>query len=267
MSTLIPEPPTPEPSDPGAHAPESSTPRAAAPIPRVTDPAPWRWLLAWIMGVVAAVDLVFFALIGEVIPPLAVGAALTVAGILLLRRAPRTALVVLGLTNLVMLAGALPFAVDHLGHPSSGIDFTHAVVGSLGRVLAVVATVSAWRRASQTGARRLAATSVGLAAATVAVAGLATMSSTGQEPVDGDVEVVIDAGAFPDRIEVAAGETLFVDNRDRFRHTLTVEGTDLDVDLPAGQGARATVDLPTGTYPVICAVPGHDFMDATLEVR
>jgi uncharacterized cupredoxin-like copper-binding protein len=59
---------------------------------------------------------------------------------------------------------------------------------------------------------------------------------------------------------------VFVDNRDFFRHTFTVEETSIDVELPARQGARVPVDLPAGTYAVVCPVPGHEFMASTLTV-
>jgi uncharacterized cupredoxin-like copper-binding protein len=37
--------------------------------------------------------------------------------------------------------------------------------------------------------------------------------------------------------------------------------------VPASQGVRVPIDLPTGSYEVICAVPGHEAMSGTLEVR
>jgi plastocyanin len=77
----------------------------------------------------------------------------------------------------------------------------------------------------------------------------------------------VEEAAFPARIAAATGDTLFVDNRDLFRHTFTVEGTDLDVELPATQGVRIPLELAPGSYEVVCAVPGHEFMQASLEVR
>lgn len=227
----------------------------------------WLRLLVWLAAVVAVTDLIFLAMIGEVVPPLAVGIVLTALGLLLLRRSRRAAIIVLGLTSLVLLVGNLPFAVDHFAHPASAIDFTHAVVGTAGRALALAAAVGAWRRAATVGARRLAVGSVGLAAVTVVVAGIAMVTSSGETPAAGDIEVPVEAAAFPATIEVDAGGALFLDNRDLFRHTFTVEGEDLDVELAAAHGTRAVVDLPPGTYPVICAVPGHEAMEATLHVR
>jgi plastocyanin len=226
----------------------------------------WIQVLTWLTVAIAATDLLFFVLIAEVVPPLAVGAVLTAVGIATVRRAPRTGIVVLGATNLLLLIGNAPFAIDHLAHPASALDFTHAVTGSVGRALAVVATVGAWRGASPSGARRFGVATVGLAAATVAVSAVAMAVSSGDDADADDVPVTLEQAAFPERITAAPGSTLFVDNRDLFRHTFTVVDTDLDVALPAAQGVRIPIGLAPGSYEVICAVPGHEFMQATLEV-
>jgi hypothetical protein len=242
------------------------TERASSTEPS-TSGSPWVVVLTWTTAVVALVDLVFFALIQTVIPPLAVGAVLTAVGLLLLRRARRVGILVLGLTSAVMLVGNLPFALDHLAHPASAIDFVHAVSGSLGRLLAVLAAIGAWRGAAEASARRFAVSAMGLGAATVAFAGVAMLTTTGDTATSEDVPVVVADNAFPDQTVVTGGATLFVDNQDLFRHTFTVEGTDIDVELPAAQGVRVGIDLTPGTYDVVCAVPGHEFMTATLEVQ
>jgi plastocyanin len=253
------DPPAPDTSQ----LPTATRPRH---VPDEPGGRAWRRLLATLALVVAGSDLVFFGLIAEVIPPLAVGIVLTLIGLALLRRRPRAGIAVLGLSGLLMLVGNAPFAVEHLGHPASPIDFVHAVIGTVGRVLVIAAAVGAWREATAQGARRLAVICVGLAAAMSLGTTVATIASSGEEVVAGDIEVVVEQAAFPDVVRVSAGDTLFVDNADVFRHTFTVEGIGLDVDLPAMQGARAVVDAPPGSYAVTCEVPGHDFMTGTLEV-
>ena len=244
---------------------------AIAPTPATRGAAPrtgeWLRLLAGVTGVVALVDLAFIALVREVIPPLVVAAALTGIGIALVRRFPRIAAIVLGLTSALMLTGALQFGAEHLAHPSSGIDFSHAAIGILGRIIAIAAAVMALRRTSGSGARRLAAVSVGLLGVTLVVAGVATVAAAGDQAEPGDVVTAIVDHDFADRIEVAAGDTVLVDNQEPFRHTFTVEGTAIDVVVPASQGVRIPIDLAPGTYPVMCAIPGHEAMDATLTVR
>ncbi len=249
-----------------AGSPASVAPSTDQTLGRRITPT-WRGPLAWLAGIAAAADLVVFALIGEVIPPLAVGALLTVAGLVVLRRAPRTGIAILGLTSLVMLVGSLGFAIDHLAHPASAIDFTHAVIGSVGRALAVVAAIGAWRGAGPAGARRLIVISAGLAGVTVATAAIAMLTSTSDELGTQDIRVPVADASFPTSIEAGAGDALFVDNQDLFRHTFTIEGTDVDVELPATAGVRVPLDLEPGIYEVACQVPGHDFMSTTLEVQ
>lgn len=232
-----------------------------------TTPSTWTTFLAVAAGFVALVDLVFFGLIGEVIPPLAVGIVLTAVGLALLRTRPRTGAVVLGATSLVMLLGSLPFAVDHFAHPDSGIDWFHAVVGVFGRAAVIIAAVGAWRGASEHAGRRLAVASLGLTALVVVVAVVATVTTSGDDRQDSDVVVAITATAFPDQLTVQAGEVLYVDNQHMFRHTFTVKGTDIDTALPALQGVRIPIDLAPGTYQLVCEVPGHDAMTSELIVE
>ena len=62
------------------------------------------------------------------------------------------------------------------------------------------------------------------------------------------------------------GERLVVDNADPFRHTFTIEGAGVDVEIPAGRTVEVPLDLQPGTYDYICAVPGHEAMTGTLVV-
>lgn len=231
------------------------------------EAASWRRVLVWTTAAVAVSDAVFMSVIAAVIPPFAVGAAVTLVGILLLRRRPRTGIAILGLISVVMLLGSAPGAASHLPHPESAIDFSHAMAGSAGRIIAIVAALGAWRHASTRAARRLAVIALALAAATVAVAATATLVSSGATAAADDLDITVERAVFPEAIEVDGGTVLFVDNQDPVRHTFTVEGTRLDVELPARQGARVPIDLAPGTYAVICDVPGHEFMTARLEVR
>lgn len=226
----------------------------------------WLQLLLWTAAVVAAVDVVFMLLAGAAIPPFVISTVLTVVGVALLRRWPRAGVIVLLATALLMLIGGGPGALTHLDQPSSGIDWSHAVVGVFGRLVVVVAAIGALRRAGAATARRLATASAGLFALTLLVAAVATAASDAIEPDADDVVTVVLEHDFEAAV-VSAGGTLFVDNQEMFRHTYTVPGTDIDLDLPANGAARTVVDLAPGTYDVRCEIPGHDAMQGTLEVR
>lgn len=227
----------------------------------------WDRVLVAVAVAVALADVVFFLLIAEIIPPLAVGVVLTGVGIATMRRHRRIGLGVLGVTSVVMLVGTIPFAVDHIGHPESGVDWAHTVVAVLGRVVVLALVVVALRVRSGAAARLTGVIAVGVLGVIAMVALVATAVTSGDERQAGDVEVVVDSTAFPDRIVVERGGALFVDNTHIFRHTLTVEGTDIAVELPALQSVRIPVDLPSGSYEVICDVPGHDAMTSVLVVE
>ncbi len=228
---------------------------------------PWLVPLVALSGIVALGDVAFMVLIPSVIPPLAAGVVATLVGIALVRRRQRAAIVVLGLTSASLLLAGLAFLSSHLAHPGSPVDFLHAVLAIGGRALAVVAAVGAWRGGAPAGARRLAAIALGLAGVAAAVSGIATLLADGEAARDGDIPAVVAGSRFPDEVVVEQDQMLHIDNRDVFRHTFTVPDTPLDVDLPAGIAARATVDLPPGSYDVICDIPGHEHMTSILEVR
>lgn len=227
----------------------------------------WGRLLMVSAAVVAVVDLVYMSLVVEIIPPMAIGIVLTVVGIALMRVGRRAGIIVLALTAVMLLVGSVPFVVDHIGHPESGVDWMHIVIGAFGRLFVVGVAVTAWRSGSDAGARMTGVLALGVVGALASVALVATAATSGDERRDGDIPVSIDSTAFPEQIVAESGDVLFIDNSHIFRHSFTVEGTDIDVELPALQAVRVPIDLPVGTYDVICDVPGHEAMTTVLIVE
>ena len=252
MSTTLPEPTPPSTvADRAEHARRN----------------PWLAPLVALTAIAALGDVVFMALIPSLIPPLVAGVALTLVGLGLVRRRARAAILVLGLTSLVLLLAGVAFLSSHLAHPGSPVDFLHAILAIGGRGLALVAAVGAWRYAPNAGARRLAVAALGLAGVAIAVSGISTLMTDGEAARDGDIPVLITGSRFPETVVVEQGQTLHLDNQDLFRHTFPVPDSARDVDLPASTAARAVVDLAPGTYDVICDIPGHEHMTSILEVR
>jgi len=227
----------------------------------------WDPLVVAIAAAVALVDVVFVILIGEIAHVLTVAAIVTVVGIVVMQRRRRVGLGILGVSSLLVLAAAIPFAVGHLGHPESGVDWSHTVIGLVGRLFVVALVAVAWRERPDTAARPVGVVAIGLLAVIGTVALVATAATSGDDRQEGDIELVVDATAFPERITVASGDVLFVDNTHIFRHTFTVEGTDIDVELPALQSVRIPIDLPAGSYSVFCDIPGHESMTSVLVVE
>lgn len=227
----------------------------------------WVRLLVWLSVVTAVVDIAVPALWGVVIPPLAVGAGLTVVGLVLLRWARRAGVVTLGVVNLLLVLSSAPFAAPGLAHPESPITFFHAIIHLGGHALAVAAAVAAWRYASDSGARRFGIVVMALLAVTAVTSGVAVVLTPGVTAQPGDVVVTVRDFAFPDEVRVASGGHLLVENTEPVRHTFTVEGTDLSEELPERRNVRFAVDLPPGSYQLVCAVPGHEFMTARVVVQ
>ena len=240
----------------------TTTPELTASVTR-----PWdRLLLAATVAVIAA-DTTVQVLAGTVIPPLAGVTLVTLLGLALYRWRRRVGIATIGAVALLWGLGSLGFSFAHLQHPESGIDFVHATIEVIGRATIVVAAVAAWRDRPTRRTRPVALGAAGLLAVAVVVGTAASLATGGETALASDTAVTVEHAEFPASIQVASGETLHVDNADLFRHTFTVEGTDIDVELPSARGTRVTIDLPPGTYDVTCEVPGHEFMSATLEVE
>lgn len=249
--------PTTDPTTPGT-AGVPSRPNAADVLVRRTT-------------IIAAVaDLAVMAVLGTVIPPLAVFALLTLVLLVVLRRRPAGLTITLGVLALLSNLGGIPFWTADLAAPGDSLTFLWAVLAAGSRFVAVVAAVVASRQpatAERIG-RLLGSAAVGLLAVAVVVTVVARSGTDRAELAAGDVPVAIDGFAFPAApVTVDSGGTLHVTNQDPTRHTFTVAGTDLAPMVLGSSATRVPVDLPPGTYDVICEVPGHEAMTGTLEVR
>lgn len=229
-----------------------------------------RWTGVAVGAAVALASwaLLLQVLVGHVIPPVLILGIAFVAFVPLLlvlrRRWPGLALAV---TAVLAVAGDIEIVVSDLSHPEDGAVFTLTVTAVIAAVVAVVAGLAIWFR-WPTGAVRGV---VGSAMVVVVVAGLvglvasSAVESVGAAP--GDILVQTRAFAFgPTDLTVTAGGGIWVDNADPFRHTFTVPGTGVDLELPGSTSRRIDVDLSPGVYEVICAIPGHESMTATLVV-
>ena len=96
---------------------------------------------------------------------------------------------------------------------------------------------------------------------TLAIVGITAVGLTSDrnEAQPGDIEVdLADTRFDPDELRVPAGPAaFFVDNRDLFWHTFTIEGTYVDVRVASRGTHRIEVDLEPGTYDLVCTIPGH----------
>lgn len=122
-------------------------------------------------------------------------------------------------------------------------------------------------------ARRLALPLAAVAALSLAACGGG--SSNAAPPTDADVVVdaldgnKFDAAAYT---ATAGAVKLAYVSKSSIAHTLVVLGSDgvtvgSKLKLSAGKTEVGAYTLPAGTYQLICDVPGHDNMKATLTVN
>lgn len=235
--------------------------------PPETDAAPAAVRLATRAAIVAAAaDVVLMAVIGEVIPPLAVFVILTAVLIGGLRRRPAALVTWLGVLALVANVAGAPFWTQDVFYPAETIAFLWAVLSAGGRFVVIAGAVMVRREADDRRAGLVSAVAIGVLGIAVVATVVGRATLTTDELAAGDVRATIEDAEFPDAISVERGGVVYVDNIDPYRHTFTVEGTDVDVDVPGGVARRVAVDLGPGTYVVVCEVPGHESMQSTLEV-
>lgn len=129
------------------------------------------------------------------------------------------------------------------------------------------AAVFAAREEPPNGARVVALAAGGVVVVGVAASVVITIGVEDDERQDGDIVVTSRDTAFPMRLTVPAGAVgFFVENEDVYRHTILIEGTDVEVELPGSTDRRFETELDPGEYRFYCDVPGHDSMAGTLIV-
>jgi plastocyanin len=84
-------------------------------------------------------------------------------------------------------------------------------------------------------------------------------------PVEADRVVLADFSYRPDCLRAAEGAQIALRNTGQAPHTFTIEGTTVDLNLPAGTSTDASLSgVEPGRYTVTCTF--HPQMEATLTV-
>jgi plastocyanin len=157
-------------------------------------------------------------------------------------------------------------AIEDLRHPETFAGFVLMATAVITGLLVGASGVLAATRRAPRAARPTAAVAIGVAVACAAFAGIATVSTTSDPRVAGDIVIDVRNMVYPDVTLTAGANVLFIDNHDLVRHTLLIEGTDIAAEIPGTTSRRITVDLAPGTYRYICDVPGHEGMRGTITV-
>ena len=253
------------------------------PAPAGTDPA-WRWrrLLRLALILLIIVGVVVHVYVQVPIPPIIIFFVLFGVALYLLSREgrARTVGVVLGgVSATLFVLGNLPFVLEDLTHPDSGLAFFTSGAGIVGAVLGLVAMLGALLRWNERAAAPIGAVGVVALVAVIAYGVVETLGVDSDERQSGDVVLVAeDVDYFPEgedpereddvQLTVEQGGAVFVDNKDLYRHTFTVERLGIDEEIQAGVDQRVVIDAEPGRYEFVCEVEGHeDDMKGTLIVR
>lgn len=207
-------------------------------------------------------------LAGTFIPPVAfIGTVYLLLVPVLKTGRPRIGLT-LALFGVLSIAGDLPVVIDELTHPESAPAFVLTLLAVLAALVATVAGLALWRGWSPRPTARLVLVA-GALFVLGAVSSLAIASNTASElALPSDLEVAAQGVAWTETgLVLANGQSgVWVDNRDGVRHTFTIPELNVDLEIPAQKARRVDVAGPAGTYQVVCTVPGHESMIATLEI-
>jgi plastocyanin len=206
-------------------------------------------------------------------PFLAMMAAPFLVGLVLLRFARKTGIVWLGVVSLALLVMNAPFTLDAIKHPESPADFVPVTMLTVGGLLAVIATVPAFRsargRQSDSAFPKVAAvTGVLLVVAAIGGSLVAAGGVTSDAPADGSLIVDMENFEFgPETITASSGEvSLYVTNNDSARHTFTVDELGVDESIAPGQSKQITFDAEAGEIRFYCK-PHDPGMEGELKVQ
>lgn len=226
----------------------------------------WFSIARWAAIAIVVWAVVVQVLAGAVIPPLLGFGVLFGAMVPFIGR--RWSGIVAAVLGLASILGNIPSLVDELSHPESAQAFILTTAVTMAAVVLIVAGLAAhfgWTARPQP--LLWGAAAVVLVATVVGLYSAAAVDSVAA--ADGDLIVTARSSQFsPDLLEASSGQVgVWIDNRDGVRHTFAVPELGVDFEVVGYKTTRFDFDAPAGTYTIMCGVPGHEGMTATLEVR
>ena len=208
--------------------------------------------------------------VGAFIPPVAGVEGGCGAFVRCLRGEGRKVGLAFAIGTVVALVGNLPFLLDDLANPDSAPTFIAGLLSAVAAVVAVTGGLSAFFGWPADPIRRLAIGGVGVFIVGAAISAGISAGTDSSTALAADTPVVaLGVQWDSDVITLEPGSTgIWVDNQDGVRHTFTVPELDIDLEVPAFTAQRIDIEgVVSGEYQVICTVPGHELMTATLVVE
>lgn len=164
----------------------------------------------------------------------------------------------------------LVFGGPDFAHPESAGSFVPQLFVTLAIAMAIAGGVGVLRGWPHPNARTTINRTAILFAAGLGVSLVLSATAPSDGPLPDDVAVnaagfAWDPGVVTYDTSTAGG--LWIDNQDFAQHELAVPELAIDVPVPALKSRRIDLgDVQPGTYQIICTIPGHESMTATLEV-
>lgn len=202
-----------------------------------------------------------------IIPPVIVIGLIGLAFASSLRTIRRKTALGYALFSVLSVVGNLPGVIGDLSDISSTPAFSLTLLHSLVAALGMVGGLGMFFGWSGQPIRALVSGAATLFGVLIVASMVVAWQTDSAAALDGDVAIAMERVQFvPGEVRVVSGGALWVNNQDGIRHTFTVAELGLDLEIPANKAGRVEVQGPAGTYDVICTVPGHENMVATLEI-
>jgi plastocyanin len=203
-----------------------------------------------------------------IVPVLVLMAIFAIAGAVSFRR-PRAGVITIGVLGLLSVLAFLPDIFRDMARPESAFTFVVTGVITVAALIGVVGGAATLLRRDPPGLHST-VPAIGVVAvlAMLAIGVFARLTLESDAALPGDVQVIAEDVEFtPETLSASAGTVgVHVENRDLGHHDFTIEELDVSLELPERASRRVTFEAPAGVYEVICTLPGHESMTATLTV-
>lgn len=228
----------------------------------------WAQVARW-----AGVAIVVWAIVTHVVarvplPPVIVIGVVFGAFVPFLNARRRKLGLSFGILGGIALLGNMPAVISELARPESAPAFILTLYTTIAVIVVLVSGLGIFFGYTADPARALVLGVVAVFAVGTAASVVVALNTPSDAAAATDIQVTAEKVEFdPEGLTAAAGTVgVWVDNRDGIHHTFTIEDLDVDLEIPALKAKRVEFEAPPGTYEVICTVPGHESMTATITV-
>ena len=249
--------------------PEGSTEPTAPPAePRVG----LTWRKVGVRGAIAVAALfVILMIIEQFINPFVVTFVVVfLVGAWWANRGGRGGLIFLAIISVVFVIMNIPFIIPSLSAPASWLDFTSTTFILLGTITAAVGSIAALRSGSvETAGPRTFSRVIGaLVVIAIVVSAVATFTFDDATKQEGDIALTAQDTEFStETLDADSGPVaVYIENKDPFLHTFTIDDLDVDVTIPSGSSVRVVFDAEPGEYKFYCR-PHKPDMHGELTVQ